>query len=136
MQQTETYKLNLIERTDVFSPDPLNENAQKVEAKLGALDSAAAGLDSRVTALEVHKIAIGTYTGIGKKFSIHVGFSPVAVLLSDTETNGGLSFVLTKEAPCRVGAVVKVQLTEDGFEFLEVSSVNTLSRLFNYIAFA
>lgn len=34
MQQTTTYKLNLIETDDVFSPEPLNQNTQKVEAVL------------------------------------------------------------------------------------------------------
>lgn len=41
MQQTTTYKLNLIETDDVFSPEPLNQNTQKVEA---ALSDAAAAL--------------------------------------------------------------------------------------------
>ena len=36
MQQTETYKLNLIETSDTFSPAPLNENAQKLESALTA----------------------------------------------------------------------------------------------------
>ena len=31
MQQTETYKLNLIETSDPFSPQALNENTQKLE---------------------------------------------------------------------------------------------------------
>ena len=40
MQQTTTYKLNLIETDDVFSPEPLNQNARKVETALA--DGAAA----------------------------------------------------------------------------------------------
>ena len=40
MQQTTTYKLNLIEMDDVFSPEPLNQNARKVETALA--DGAAA----------------------------------------------------------------------------------------------
>ena len=34
MQQTETYNLKLIETSDPFSPDALNENARKVDALL------------------------------------------------------------------------------------------------------
>ena len=34
MQQTETYRLNLINGSDSFSPDPLNDNAVKLEAAL------------------------------------------------------------------------------------------------------
>ena len=68
MQQTEKYKLNLIEKEDVFSPDALNENMEKLEVALeGKTDAADTGaLDARVTALEVHKIAIGHYIGNGE----------------------------------------------------------------------
>lgn len=41
MQQTDKYQLNLIESSDTFSPAPLNENAQKLEAAIAA--EAAAG---------------------------------------------------------------------------------------------
>ena len=34
MQHTDKYKLNLIENSDAFSPDALNENMQKLEAAL------------------------------------------------------------------------------------------------------
>lgn len=34
MQQTGTYKLNLIETSDTFSPNPLNENTEKLEKAL------------------------------------------------------------------------------------------------------
>ena len=53
MQQTETYKLNLMEGSDHFSPQPLNENMEKVDTVLGTL---AAG--------QLHA-ALGTYTGTG-----------------------------------------------------------------------
>ena len=47
MQHTKQYELNLIDKTDAFSPDPLNENTEKVEKALeavraGAADEAAA----------------------------------------------------------------------------------------------
>ena len=42
MQQTTTYKLNLIETDDVFSPEPLSENARKVDAALSSTASALA----------------------------------------------------------------------------------------------
>ena len=42
MQQTTTYKLNLIEADDVFSPEPLSENARKVDAALSSTASALA----------------------------------------------------------------------------------------------
>ncbi|MBD5099069.1 MAG: hypothetical protein HDT35_05910 [Clostridiales bacterium] len=69
MQQTETYKLNLIESSDTFSPDPLNENMEKAEE---ALD----GLNQRVTVLETHKIVTGFHEGTG---FVDLGFTPVVV---------------------------------------------------------
>ena len=58
MQQTETYKLNLIESSDPFLPDALNENTQKLEEvvseKLGEMDA-------RVTVLEGFKFACGSF---------------------------------------------------------------------------
>ena len=51
MRQTETYKLNLIETSDTFSPQPINENVQTIEAALSAV------------AAEGVKLAAGSYTG-------------------------------------------------------------------------
>ena len=138
MQQTETYKLNLIETSDTFSPAPLNENAQKLESALTAARAeAAAGitagdaaeaqaranaiaaeaqarinadaaeaqarinadtaeaqaraaadaaLGQRVTALELHQFAGGTYVGSSETPAnpqfIDLGFTPQVVLLN------------------------------------------------------
>ena len=49
MQQTNQYKLNLIEKTDTFSPDPLNENTEKVEAQLAAETLARTAADTAET---------------------------------------------------------------------------------------
>ena len=117
MQQTNTYKLNLIEKNDPFSPDPLNENAQKVEAALdtkadstetgqyfaslagqiSALESGKANaaetsqylssLAVRISTLETHRIAVGTYIGDGAERIIDVGFTPPIVFLHRNATN-------------------------------------------------
>ena len=42
MQHTDKYKLNLIETSDAFSPDALNENTRKVEDVLAAQAAAEA----------------------------------------------------------------------------------------------
>ena len=47
MQQTEHYSLNLIETSDTFTPQPLNENTQALDAKLADLDTQAGSLNSR-----------------------------------------------------------------------------------------
>ena len=81
MQQTEKYKLNLIEKGDVFSPDALNENARKVEEAIAA-EAAAQGqaraadiaaLDQRLQVFEAHKLVIGS---AGEDEKIYLGFTP------------------------------------------------------------
>ena len=84
MQQTQTYKLNLIETSDTFSPAPLNENMEKVETQLNAIrDAVAAGdaaLSDRVTVLEGHKVAAGTYPGDGESYQfVPLPFTPKVV---------------------------------------------------------
>ena len=72
MQFTNQYKLNLIEATDTFSPQPLNENMEKVEAALKtqgeALSAAQAQHAQDIAALAASglKVAFGSYTGNGK----------------------------------------------------------------------
>ena len=79
MQQTEKYKLNLIEPSDPFLPDGLNANTQKIEE---VLSKNLEGMDARVTVLEAHKMALGNYIGSGYDVeqSISIGFTPRFVL--------------------------------------------------------
>ena len=82
MQHTDKYNFNLIETSDPFSPDALNENTQKVEDVLAThkavVDSALKSqklewegadetLDGRLSALEQGRMAYkcGSYTGDG-----------------------------------------------------------------------
>ena len=109
MQHTDKYKLNLIETSDVFSPNPLNENTQKLEAALEEVTAhadagdqaeaaARAALAQRVTALEARRAVVGTYTGNGIKAgqTIDLGFTPAAVLLGK---DGKGLYLLTPENP-------------------------------------
>ena len=43
MQQTSKYQFNLVDTTDDFSPAPLNQNAQKTEAALVAMEESLTG---------------------------------------------------------------------------------------------
>lgn len=127
MQQTQTYQLNKIDVDDNFSPVPLNENMDKVEAKFAALDGADAALDSRVTALEGHKVAVGSYTGSGSAQSpttVHLGFRPKAVLIQEAALSGDC-YMTTG-----VGTS-NVTLTDTGFIG---SAFFTSARTFSYIA--
>ena len=106
MQQTDKYKLNLIERTDPFSPDALNENTQKMEdalkTKAGTAETGQqfAALAARVTTLEGKKIAIGTYTGNGDaQTPIQFPFAPSALVIQlPTSSN---SFIVMQGVPLK-----------------------------------
>lgn len=86
--------MNLIEKDDVFSPDPLNENMEKVEEVLSAAltgetaarEEAVADLDARIEVFEAKKLVYGTYVGTGKDQTINLGFTPYLVLVHDVET--------------------------------------------------
>lgn len=101
MQQTNKYKLNLIEKDDTFSPDPLNDNMEKVEralereaaarqaadaAEAQARADADAALDRRIQTIEAHKIVFGS-AGNGST-TANLGFTPL--LLYVTGMNGAI----------------------------------------------
>ncbi|MBD5083586.1 MAG: hypothetical protein HDT33_00570 [Clostridiales bacterium] len=108
MQQTETYKFNLIEASDKFLPAPLNENMEKVEAQLDAARAeAAAGdaaLDARVSVLETHKMVTGYHAGSG---FVDLGFTPIAVFVT---SDNGVGFA----CPTR-GMAMGLSIQEGGF---------------------
>lgn len=88
MQHTETYNLNLIETSDTFSPDPLNQNAQAledaVEAARAEAQAADSALDARLKAFEAKHIKCGIYTAPqtdNTPMTISLGFTPKAVLV-------------------------------------------------------
>ena len=101
MQHTNKYKLNLIEKDDTFSPDPLNDNMEKVEEALEretaarqAADAAEAqaragadsALDTRLQAIEAHKIVFGSANNTST--TANLGFTPL--LLYVTGMNGAI----------------------------------------------
>ena len=134
MQQTDTYQLNLIETSDNFSPEPLNQNTQKLEQALSAetaqRTAADAALDSRVTALELHKIAYGTYTGNRINRTFQVGFTPQAVLII-CERNSLCGLAYTGQ-PSTAPAI---SIITGGFSVASSASVNSTSLEYQYMAF-
>lgn len=94
MQHTETYNLNLIETSDTFSPDPLNQNAQALEDALSdetdAREADVADLDARLKVFEAKHIKCGIYTAPrtdNSPMTISLGFTPKAVLVMDGSGN-------------------------------------------------
>lgn len=121
MQHTEKYKLDLIEKDDTFSPDPLNENMKKVEgalkAETGARQAADAAeaqaragadaaLDQRVSVLELHKCVTGVHAGSG---FVDLGFTPLAVFAISSHGN---AFVVREQE------MSGLKIVEGGFEHI------------------
>ena len=101
MQQTKTYKLNLIETDDAFSPEALNENARTLETQLSAVRgefaAADAALSGRVSALDAAKAPQADLAALAKR----VGALEAGKLLwkfGSYTGNGGLG----KDSPTRI----------------------------------
>ena len=123
MQQTEKYKLNLIESSDPFLPDALNANTQRLEEVVsGHLED----MDQRVTVLEAKQFAYGSFRvpSMGAATDVPLPFKPVAVLVVESEYNSWLS---VQGAESGVGP----HLQEHGFQAQGLESGVT----YRYIAF-
>ena len=108
MQQTSKYQFNLVDAADDFSPDPLNQNAQKMEdaleahaaavaEQLGAVEDSVAALAASVGSHGKNaRISFGTYTGSGQSGQSHpntltADFVPVAALVVGDRDGGSKS---------------------------------------------
>ena len=133
MQHTDKYQLNLVETSDTFSPAPLNENMEKVEAALDAAraETAAgdAALDLRVAALEARRIVWGSYMGDGTgNRVVEVGFTPgVVIVHSSTNPVSAIAFADHSYKASRV------QLAPGGFS-LYTTDFNMSSVPYYFIA--
>ena len=128
--QTEAYQLNIIEKDDTFSTDPLNDNVWRLEqaldkvrqdadagdaAEAAARQAADAALGQRVTALEAHKCYLGSYVGDGSlSRDIDLGFAPKAVLILTNENTLAVNIFLRGMKDTRDGYTL-MALTENGF---------------------
>lgn len=98
MQQTNNHQFNLIESADTFSPDPLNENMEKVEAAFAAVNTAMG------SGGHTGRIAYGTYLGDGKGAkTLTFDFYPVVVFLTAKGSVGHDTLVLIRECAGTVG---------------------------------
>lgn len=83
MQQTKNLNLNIIESTDTFSPEPLNDNAQKLEDAIQAAEGKAdAAVTAVSAALASHShFVTGLYDGTGHANKFTLGFRPRFVII-------------------------------------------------------
>ena len=130
MQQTETYKLNLIESSDPFLPDALNENTHKLEEvvseKLGEMDQ-------RVTVLECHHFACGSYKAGGEAQTIELGFTPKAVYIYDLRSDHAprCHILVTGDTT----ANIYLHIVEGGFWHCANNGYTAYTGTYHYIAF-
>ncbi len=130
MQQTEKYKLNLIERNDPFSPDALNQNTQKVEDAMAAHE---AGIEQRLTVLEAHKIYAGTYAGSQASSTfVPLPFTPRIVIASDVDPSHGGPHCCISVKDQRGHGYLKIQ--ENGFTV--TNTLNVPNYTFPFLALA
>ncbi len=125
MQQTETYKLNLIESSDPFLPDALNENTRKIEEVVD-------GLEQRVQVFEAKKFACGTCTAnnVETPNVVELGFTPVAVAIHYCRGSDGATALSVTGVPANTG----LDIIEGGFQFNIGSGYNIRAGLYSYIA--
>ena len=130
MQQTETYKLNLIESSDPFLPNALNENTQKIEEvvqeKLGEMDQ-------RVTVLEAKKFAVGTYKAeMNETLKVEVGFTPIALYVGQSRKFSTIHGLIL---PGDTNIPPFLEIVEGGFTTNIMDGHTAYPGIYHYIAF-
>ena len=116
MQQTEKYKLNLIESSDPFLPDALNTNTQKIEAAMLAHE-AAVQAETVILEGKMLKFAYGAAErGSGEEnITVHLPFKPKAVLVDGPVGDMGEGVYLGVEGSTLTSAY-SVKLLENSFK--------------------
>ena len=120
MQQTNKHKFNLIETGDTFSPDPLNENMEKVESALAAVYT------TMGTGGQTCRIACGSFTGNGSTQTLTFDFYPLAVLLATKTTTGTSTALLVRGCSSSTGgaggSISSVEWKENGLSYSSIMS--------------
>ena len=141
MQQTTKYQFKLIEGSDDFSPQPLNDNVEKVEETLTEFEAV---LEEVQEAMEVLPYVTGSYIGDGSTTNrtINLGFKPKFVII----TGGSRSTSWDSEQIYRFALVgpsgtstTMAGLTNTGFTVTNSSfqypQLNASGTEYGYIAF-
>lgn len=137
MQQTEKRGFSIIETSDAFSPQALNDNTRKIEAALDAHEAAVKevtdALENRVVLLEGFKFAYGHYVGNGSTQIIQLPFTPVAVLVHLASQGASCAAVKGESSMNYL-----LQLLDSGFKVSHVGSnttINFVTGIYYYFAF-
>lgn len=137
MQQTTSREFSIIESSDPFLPEALNDNTRKIEAALDAHETQTKAvtdaLDARITTLEGHKMTWGYYKGdnTATRF-IPLPFTPGVVLVVNTNNSYSAMGVLNHQGSTRVKPV------ENGMQLHRIDNTvydtNTATYGYFYIA--
>lgn len=141
MKQTETYKLNLIDRDDPFSPEALNDNAEAIDAALARVDGEITRIDGALL-----KLHCGTYNGNnGANRKIDLPFTPKLVYVTG-ERYGATGMIdsvrgcvtIAGKPVTYTSAYSLLELVEDGFLVSYAGrsdfSTNTSGTTYRYFA--
>ena len=114
MQQTEKYKLNLIEPSDPFLPDSLNQNTQKIEDAMAAHETKVSGQIFTLDAKAV-KTAFGELpkAGINETLTVSLSFTPYAVLVLFSPT--GVNCYADMQVAGNLSGRSRIGIQEKGF---------------------
>ena len=156
MQQTTKYQFKLIEGSDDFSPQPLNDNVEKVEELFQDMEEAVEEAQSAADAAQNTADAaycptnkpyvIGSYEGtLGNtngSQTITLGFKPSFLIICGNATNGiGNSDSIAGYYAMSGGNAYSsvLTLTDTGFVVAQKTSILPLltlsGRTYDYIAF-
>jgi len=132
MKQTNSYQFNLVESGDAFSPAPLNENMEKVEAALGVGGSTC-------------RIASGSYEGVGEHGTSHpcsitVPFYPTVVIVTTATGNNHLMLFRPATRPNSAGGASQtVTWTDSGVSWFtsasDAAQLNDAGVTYYWVAF-
>lgn len=139
MQQTTSRKFSIIESSDPFLPEALNDNTRKIEAALDAHETqtqaAADALDQRVTVLERPRITWGHYKGDGTVGRIiPLPFTPKAAFVINDQLH-----IIHMAVEGVSSRLPRIALAENGIRLNKIDSTshesNYSGELFLYMAF-
>lgn len=115
MKQTDQYQFNLVEAGDTFSPDPLNENMEKVEAAFTGTKTMVAQLAAEImTAVgrggHTARISFGSYVGTGSHGAgspnfLTFDFKPLLVCAGSTASPQAHLFFYAKSSCEPIGGL-------------------------------
>ena len=135
MQQTEKRGLNIIEPSDPFLPDALNDNTRKIEAALDAHEAAVKeltdDLDTRVKVFEAVKFAYGIFPfHSSTEETVELGFTPKILFVEHARSSPTVSRLIT----CEDEGSSQLRIVEGGFVLSTSNGINYYPGNYNFVA--